>query len=54
MSVDKETLKAMLNNLINDDHTAAELDLHGYLTQKMQAVAGIAPKSEIDPDVNEE
>ena len=47
----REALKSMLNNLINDKHEEATLDLHGYLTAKMQEVSGIgspAPSAEID------
>lgn len=38
-----ETLKSMLNNLINDNHAQADMDLHNYLTDKMKQVAGTAP-----------
>jgi hypothetical protein len=37
----KEALKSMLNNLINDKPEEASLDLHNYLTAKMKDVAGI-------------
>ena len=37
----KEALKSMLNNLINDKHEEAALDLHGYMTAKMQEISGI-------------
>ena len=38
----REQLKSMLNNLINDKHEEAGLDLHSYLTGKMREVSGIA------------
>lgn len=50
---DKEQLKSMLNNLINDNHEQASLDLHGYLTTKMQEVSGLrAAKSESNESEN--
>jgi hypothetical protein len=37
----REALKSMLNNLINDKPEEAALDLHGYMTVKMQEISGI-------------
>ncbi len=37
----RENLRSMLNNLINDKSEEASLDLHNYLTTKMRDVAGI-------------
>ena len=39
----KEQLKSMLNNFINDRQAEASMDLHNYLTSKMREVSGIAP-----------
>lgn len=41
----RENLRSMLNNLINDKQEEASLDLHNYLTAKMRDVAGISPAS---------
>ena len=41
-------LRSMLNNLINDKHEEASLDLHNYLTAKMRGVAGIATTDTVD------
>ena len=38
----RENLRSMLNNLINDKSEEASLDLHNYLTAKMRDVAGIS------------
>jgi len=45
----REALKSMLNNLINDKQEEASLDLHNYLTTKMKDVAGLgaAPADEV-------
>lgn len=40
---DKELLKSMLNNFINDNQEQASMDLHTYFTGKMQEVSGLAP-----------
>lgn len=39
---DKELLKSVLNDLINDKHEQASVSLHSYLTTKTQEVAGLA------------
>lgn len=44
----KEALKSMLNNLINDKPEEASLDLHNYLTVKMKDVAGIGAQAADD------
>ena len=45
--MDREALKNMLNNLINDKQEEATLDLHNYLSAKMKDVTGFAtPASE--------
>ena len=41
----RENLRSMLNNLINDKAEEASLDLHNYLTAKMKEVAGISTPS---------
>lgn len=48
----REALKSMLNNLINDKQEEASLDLHNYLTNKMKDVAGLSnttTEADIDP-----
>lgn len=42
MTDKREALKSMLNNLINDRQEEATLDLHSYMTAKMQEVSGLA------------
>ena len=37
----RETLKSLLNNLINDNAEAAAADLHSYLSTKLSAASGI-------------
>lgn len=37
----RDSLKSMLNNIINDKPEQASLDLHGYLTTKMRQVSGL-------------
>lgn len=37
----RDSLKSMLNNIINDNPEQATLDLHGYLTNKMRQVSGL-------------
>lgn len=39
----REALKSMLNNLINDKGEEAQLDFHTYATNKMREIAGLAP-----------
>ena len=46
----RENLRSMLNNLINDKQEEASLDLHNYLTAKMRGVAGIATTDTVDVD----
>ena len=41
----RDNLRSMLNNLINDKAEEASLDLHNYLTTKMKEVAGISTAS---------
>lgn len=38
----REQLRSMLNHLINDKPEEATLDLHSYLSTKMQEVMGLA------------
>lgn len=46
----RDALKSMLNNLINDKHEEATLDFHNYVTGKMKAVAGIGGTEEVVDD----
>jgi hypothetical protein len=41
----KEQLKSMIQDLINDDAPAAEAALHDYLAAKMRDVAGLGGKT---------
>ena len=54
----REALKSMLNNLINDKHEEASLDLHGYMTAKMQEISGIgqapAPQESEDEQLSDD
>ena len=45
----REALKSMLNNLINDKHEEASMDLHGYMTAKMQEISGIGQPAVTEP-----
>lgn len=47
----REALKSMLNNLINDRQEEATLDLHSYMTAKMQEVSGLAAPVADDTDI---
>jgi hypothetical protein len=40
----RETLKSMLNNIINDKPEEAAVDMHAYLSDKMKEVMGTAPQ----------
>ena len=45
----KERLKSMLQNFIADNHEAAQLDFHEYMSDKMQQVSGFKePNNNID------
>ena len=50
----REALKSMLNNLINDKHEEASMDLHGYMTAKMQEISGIGQQAVTTIDDDEE
>jgi hypothetical protein len=50
----REALKSMLNNLINDKHEEASMDLHGYMTAKMQEISGIGQPAVTDTAVEDE
>ena len=50
----REALKSMLNNLINDKHEEASMDLHGYMTAKMQEISGIGQQAATEPAVEDE
>jgi hypothetical protein len=47
----KTALKSMLNNLINDKHEEASLDLHGYFTNKMKELSGLSQQAAPEPTV---
>lgn len=50
----KDSLRSMLNNLINDRHEEATMDLHSYLTDKMKSAAGFsAPAQEAEASQND-
>jgi hypothetical protein len=48
----RDALKSMLNNLINDKPEEATLDFHNYVTGKMKSVAGIGGTEEVVDDVS--
>ena len=50
----REALKSMLNNLINDKHEEASMDLHGYMTAKMQEISGIGQQAVAPVEDDEE
>ena len=45
----RDALRSMINNFINNKTAEAELDLHGYFVNKMKDVAGLgsAPAAEV-------
>lgn len=49
----RDSLKSMLNNMINDNPEQASMDLHNYFTVKMRDIAGLstAPVQEPSTDV---
>lgn len=49
----RDALKSMLNNLINDKPEEATLDFHNYVTGKMKTVAGIGGTEEVVDDVSD-
>jgi hypothetical protein len=57
MTDKREALKSMLNNLINDRQEEATLDLHSYMTAKMQEVSGLgapaAPEADFELDTED-
>lgn len=52
--MDRESLKSMLNNLINDKPEEATLDFHNYITTKMKEVTGLAAQPAAEPEVEVE
>jgi hypothetical protein len=51
---DKELLKKVLNDLINDNQESATLALHSYLTTKTQEVVGFNHVTMNDETTNDE
>lgn len=50
----REALKSMLNNLINDKSVEAGLDLHNYLNNKMKDVAGLSTgTTTVEPEIDD-
>lgn len=51
---DKEKLRNMLDNLINDKSEQAQVDFHDYLGDKMKDTLGVSPPEadEADKDVD--
>ena len=52
-----DTLKSMLNHLINDNTAEASMDFHKYVTAKMKQISGIPtaePVSAVDDEVTED
>lgn len=57
MSEIKDSLRSMVQNLIKDNTTQAELDFHPAFTSKMKEVTGIqagADVNEIENEVNDD
>ena len=50
----KELLKSMLTNLINDNKAEASLDLHNYMSAKMKDVSGIGAPAVASDDTTDE
>lgn len=51
----KEILKSVVNDLINDKSDNASVSLHNYLTGKMRDVAGLSTQQEItDTEVTDQ
>lgn len=56
MSDPRDTLKTMLQDLINDRTEQAEVTIHNYLVAKTQAIAGFGTTTEdsINDEVTQE
>lgn len=51
---DKEKLRDMLDNLIDDKGEQAQVDFHDFLGGKMKEVLGVEPVENAAEDNNEE
>lgn len=49
MSETKDALRSMVQNLIKDNTTQAEVDLHPVFTAKMKEIAGIHSNVDNEP-----
>lgn len=49
MSETKDALRSMVQNLIRDNTTQAEVDLHPVFTAKMKEIAGIHSNVDNEP-----
>jgi hypothetical protein len=50
---DKDKLRNMLDNLINDKSEQAQVDFHDYLGPKMKDTLGVALDNDVDVDAVE-
>lgn len=51
---DKEKLRNMLDNLINDKSEQAQVDFHDYLGDKMKDTLGVSPPEAAEADEADE
>ncbi len=50
---DKEKLRNMLDNLVNDKSEQAAVDFHDYLGDKMKDTLGVEPPADTDEVVDD-
>lgn len=53
MSETKDSIRSCIQNLIKDNTTQAEVDLHPVFTTKMKEIAGIQSNVDNEPVSNE-
>jgi len=51
MTAHAETLKSMLQSIINDRHEEAAVTMHDYFVAKTKEVAGLGAPSEVEPEI---
>lgn len=54
MSETKDALRSMVQSLIKDNTTQAEMDLHPVFTTKMKEIAGIQSKPSSEDSISSE
>lgn len=50
----RDALKSMVSNLINDKQEEASLDLHNYLSVKMREISGLGQTPQLPTESNSE